>query len=183
MEDSKGLGEGCTATEGPVYHRSGAEAGCGGHLMVLQWLQTAVSMGKMSSSRVKLLAARCAAPAHFTRPGLPQLHELPLPSQWPALKSARLLAGLQGCCRAALKVHTIWLSKLLTQRCIAHLVSGLEGSLQLLNLPLQADLQDVVLLTAAVPDLLASTFKLLASVILGICELSLQQELNALGPG
>ena len=60
---------------------------------------------------------------------------------------------------------------------------GLEGSLQLLNLPLQADLQDIILLTAAVPNLLASTFKLLASVILGFCELSLQQELNALGPG
>ena len=95
MEDSRGLGEGCTATEGPVYHRSGAEAGHGGHLMVLQWLQTAVSMG---SSRVKLLAAKCAAPAHFFRPGLPQLHELPLPSQWPALEPARLL---QGCKDAA----------------------------------------------------------------------------------
>lgn len=58
-------------------------------------------------------------------------------------------------------------------------MSGLKGPLQLLNLPLQADLQNVVLLTAAIADLLACTLEFLASLVLGICELSLQQGLNA----
>ena len=58
-------------------------------------------------------------------------------------------------------------------------MSRLKGPLQLLNLPLQADLQNVVLLTAAVADLLTCTLELLASLVLGICELSLQQGFNA----
>ena len=71
----------------------------------------------------------------------------------------------------------------MVQQAVAHLVSRLKGPLQLLNLPLQADLQNVVLLTAAVADLLACTFELLASLVLSICELSLQQGIERSKPG
>ena len=65
--------------------------------MVLQWLQTAVSMGQVSSSRFTLLAANCATAAHFSRSALLQLHELLLPSPWAAWDLARLQQG----CRVA----------------------------------------------------------------------------------